>query len=85
MAATATTGEERKMPGEKIYEFELVITRVIDYGVTMDAILTGKENVPLQGTRFDVAFKGRAKGYLTGKVYGVDYLLMRADGRVDLG
>ena len=50
----------------------------------MDAILSGKEKVPLQGPRFDVAFEGRAKGRLAGKVRGVDYLLMRADGRADL-
>ena len=55
-----------------------LITGVTDYGVTMDAILSGKEKVPLQGTRFDVAFEGRAKGRLAGKVRGVDYLLMRA-------
>ena len=59
-------------------------TGVTDYGVTMDAILSGKEKVPLQGPRFDVAFEGRAKGRLAGKVRGVDYLLMRADGRADL-
>jgi hypothetical protein len=76
--------EVQEMRGEKIYEYDLNITGVTDYGVTMDAILSGKENVPLQGTRFDVAFEGGGKGRLTGKVRGVDYLLMRADGRADL-
>jgi Protein of unknown function (DUF3237) len=59
-------------------------TGVTDYGVTLDAILSGKEKVPLQGTRFDVAFEGRAKGRVSGKVRGIDYMLMRADGRADL-
>jgi hypothetical protein len=72
------------MRGERIYEIDLDITGVTDYGVTMDGILGGKEKVPLQGTRFDVAFEGRSKGRLSGKVRGVDYLLMRADGRTDL-
>src|SRR6202022_2266969 len=76
--------EVQEMRGEKIYEYDLNITGVTDYGVTMDAILSGKEKMPLQGTRSDVAFEGGGKGRLTGKVRGVDYLLMRADGRADL-
>jgi hypothetical protein len=70
--------------GEKIYECDLNITGVTDYGVTLDAVLSGKGKVPLQGTRFDVAFEGDSKGRLTGKLRGVEYLLMRADGRTDL-
>jgi hypothetical protein len=76
--------EVQEMRGEKIYDLELNITGVTDYGVTMDAILSGKEKVPLQGTRFDVAFEGGGKGRLAGKVRGVDYIVMRADGRADL-
>jgi hypothetical protein len=55
-----------------------------DYGVSMESILAGKEEVPPQGTRFDVAFEGNATGRLSGRVRGVDYLRMRADGRIDL-
>jgi hypothetical protein len=84
MMALAAVVETQEMRGEKIYEVELNITGIIDYGVTMDAIMSGKEKVPLQGTRFDVAFEGPSKGRLAGKVRGVDYLLMRADGRADL-
>jgi hypothetical protein len=84
MAVTEVAAKVQAMRGEKIYEVNLEITGVTDYGVTMDAILGGKEKVPLQGTRFDVAFEGRGKGRLTGKVRGVDYLVMRADGRIDL-
>jgi len=72
------------MRGEKIYEYDLDVTGVTDYGVSLEAILTGKEKVPPQGARIDVAFEGRAKGRLAGRVRGVDYLRMRADGRVDL-
>jgi hypothetical protein len=46
--------EVQRMRGEKIYELDVNITGVTDYGVTMDAILSGKEKVPLQGTRFGV-------------------------------
>jgi hypothetical protein len=76
--------EVQEMRGEKIYEYDLNITGVTDYGVTFDALLNGKGKVPLQGAPFDVAFEGESKGRLTGKIRGVDYLLMRADGRADL-
>jgi len=72
------------MRGEKIYEYDLDITGMTDYGVTLDAILSGQAQVPPQGVRFDVAFVGRGTGRLEGQVRGVDYTRMRADGRVDL-
>ena len=72
------------MRGEKIYEYELNFTGVTDYGVSLEAILAGKEKIPPQGARFDVAFEGRASGRLSGRVRGVDYLRMRADRRIDL-
>ena len=72
------------MTGEKIYEYDLDVTGVTDYGVTLQAILSGQARVPPQGARIDVAFEGRASGRLAGRVRGVDYLRLRADGRVDL-
>jgi hypothetical protein len=73
-----------QMRGEKIYEYDLTITGVTDYGIPMDAILSGQVTIPPQGVRFDVAFEGRAEGRLAGTVRGVDYARMRADGRMDL-
>jgi len=72
------------MRGEKIYEYDLDITNVTDYGLSMEAILAGQEEIPPQGARFDVAFAGNATGRLSGQVSGVDYLRMRADGRIEL-
>lgn len=72
------------MKGEKIYEYDLEVTGAKDYGVTLQAILSGQERVPPQGARIDVAFEGRAKGRLEGRVRGIDYLQLRADGRIDL-
>ena len=72
------------MRGEKIYEYEFDLTGVTDYGVSMDAILAGKESVPLQGARFDLILEGRGKGRLSGRARGFDYVRMRADGRIDL-
>jgi hypothetical protein len=72
------------MTGEKIYEYDLDVTGITDYGVTLDAILSGQVKVPPQGVRLDVAFAGRASGRLAGQVRGIDYVRMRADGRIDL-
>jgi hypothetical protein len=72
------------MKGEKIYEYDLDITGMTDFGVTLEAILSGQARLPPQGARIDVAFEGRAIGRLAGRVRGVDYLRMRADGRIDL-
>ncbi len=72
------------MRGEKIYEYDLDVTGVTDYGVTLEAVLSGQERVPPQGVRIDVAFEGHAKGRLAGRVRGIDYLRIRADGRIDL-
>jgi hypothetical protein len=70
--------------GEKIYEYDVDITGVTDYGLTMESVLSGQVPIPAQGVRIDVAFAGRASGRLAGQVRGVDYLRMRADGRIDL-
>ncbi|MGY0571879.1 DUF3237 family protein [Bradyrhizobium sp. RDM12] len=72
------------MRGEKIYECDLALTGVTDYGVSMDDILAGKQAVPLQGARFDLHIDGPCQGRLSGRQHGVDYLRMRADGRIDL-
>ena len=72
------------MRGEKIYQYDADITGVTDYGVAMDDILAGKINIPPQGARFDIAFAGPCTGRLSGNAHGVDYLNMRADGRIDL-
>lgn len=72
------------MKGEKIYEYDLNITGMTDYGITLQSILSGQSKIPPQGARIDVAFEGRATGRLTGRVRGTDYLRIRPDGRIDL-
>ncbi|TKS63288.1 MAG: hypothetical protein EWM73_01646 [Nitrospira sp.] len=44
------------MRGEKIYEVNLDVTGVTDSGVTIEATLSGRERVPPQGVRINVAF-----------------------------
>lgn len=72
------------MTGEKIYSYDLEILGMTDYGLPLPSIVSGQSKVPPQGARVDVAFEGLATGRLTGSVKGVDYLRIRADGRIDL-
>lgn len=72
------------MIGEKIYEYDLTVTGMTDYGIALEDVLSGATPVPPQGIRLDVTFEGRASGRLAGQVVGVDYPRMRADGRIDL-
>ena len=72
------------MNGEKIYEYTLDVTGIVDYGASLADVLAGVGKFPPQGVRIDVAFAGRAEGRLAGSVKGVDYTRMRADGRIDL-
>ena len=72
------------MSYEKIFEYDLDITSVTEYGVNMEAILSGQAGVPLQGAQFDVTLAGPIKGRVTGTMRGVDYLRVRADGHREL-
>ena len=57
------------MRGEKIYVYDPDVTGVTDYGVTLEAVLSGQERVPPQGVRINVAFEGRAKLHCAGHRY----------------
>jgi hypothetical protein len=82
---SAANGRWKKdMSYEKIFEYDLDIMSVTDYGVNMDAMLAGQESVPLQGSQFDVTLAGSIKGRVTGTMRGIDYLRVRADGRREL-
>jgi hypothetical protein len=71
--------------GELIYEATLQITGMTEYGVSFEALMAGRVPPPPEGSRFDVAFEGIAKGpKMNSKIKGVDYLWIRADGRTEL-
>jgi len=72
------------MSYEKIFEYDLDITGVTDYGADMEAMFTGRQSVPLHGAQFDVTLVGSVKGRVTGSFRGVDYLRVRPDGRREL-
>jgi hypothetical protein len=68
----------------QLYEYAPKITKVIDYGIPAEDVLSGRTPPPPEGARVDVYFEGPVTGNLRGRVKGVDYLLVRADGRVKL-
>jgi hypothetical protein len=72
------------MSYEKIFEYDLDITAVTEYGANMEGLFTGRESVPLQGAQFDVTLAGPVKGRVTGAMRGIDYLRVRPDGRREL-
>jgi hypothetical protein len=70
---------------EQLYEARLQLTAITEYGVSLNDVLSGQIELPPQGARFDLAFQGELRGErLTGTIKGVDFGLVRADGRFDL-
>ena len=71
--------------GDPLYEYTLKITGMLEYGISFQDLMSGKTQLPPEGARFDVAFAGEVSGSkLNGKVSGIDYLHIRADGRFQL-
>ena len=77
--------DQEQLPGELLYEYTLQITRVVEYGVSIEALLSGEAPPPGEGVRLDIHFEGAVSGAkLNGSVTGVDYMHVRADGRMQL-
>ena len=70
---------------ELIYEAEIHFTGMVEYGVSMDALSSRKVPIPRAGARFDQTFEGILHGpRLKGRISGIDYLYVRADGLFQL-
>lgn len=68
-----------------LYKMDLNMTGLTAFGSDFDQIMDGQASIPLEGARFDVDFEGTVESpKIKGKVVGVDYLNMRADGRTNL-
>ncbi len=71
--------------GELLYEVTAKFTGMTEYGVSFESLKSGEAAPPPEGARFDVAFAGALTGpKLKGKITGVDYLRIRADGRFEI-
>src|SRR3990172_10162248 len=77
--------EQTGRGGEFLYEYRVQFTQVVEYGPGAEALFSGQTPPPAEGARLDVYFEGPVTGArLKGTVKGVDYLHIRADGRVQL-
>jgi hypothetical protein len=70
--------------GDHLYEVALNITGITEYGISIFDATNPEIPLPPAGARFDIAVAGTARGQLEGTVEAVDYLLIRADRRVEL-
>lgn len=73
------------MAGDLIYEAEIQFTNIVEYGMSMEFLSSGEVPIPPEGARFDQYFQGTLHGpRLRGRISGIDYLYVRADGRFQL-
>lgn len=82
----ASTQSQVTLPvDEHFFDEKLHLIGVTDYGVDMQQILSDPAQVPPAGTRLDIEYEGRIEGErLSGALKGVDYAIIRADGRFQL-
>jgi hypothetical protein len=65
-----------------LFDETVHLTGIVEYGISWTDLLSGKVQPPPEGARFDLSFQGELRGdALTGKIKGVDFLEIRADGR----
>ncbi len=73
------------MEKEPLFEATYDITGVDEFGSSFEALIQGKLEIPKEGFRANVWFKGEVKGpEIEGTGTGVDYYYARADGRSQL-
>jgi hypothetical protein len=76
--ATSKTTEQIRT----LFEERVQLTGIKEFGLSWEDMLQGKTGIPPEGARFDITFEGDLKGpQIEGRIKGVDYLTVRADGR----
>jgi hypothetical protein len=67
---------------EHIFDEDIHLTRITEYGISWTDLIEGNVEIPVQGARFDLFFEGNVTGSkINGVIKGVDYLEIRADGK----
>lgn len=68
-----------------LFEEDVRLTEVKEYGFSWQDFAEQKVPIPAEGLRFDIYFEGDVTGdRIRGTIKGVDYLTVRADGRLFL-
>lgn len=76
---------EAIVENDLLFEEEVHLTEVKEYGFSWQDFSTNATAIPAEGLRFDIHFEGDVTGDLVeGTIKGVDYLTVRADGRLFL-
>jgi hypothetical protein len=65
---------------ELVYEETIQLTGEINFGIDMQAAMSGAQAIPPEGLRLDFPFQGELKGKIAGQIAGTDYGILRADG-----
>lgn len=70
---------------EHLFDEEISLTGITDFGVSWEDLTSGKAELPPQGARYNIAFEGKVFGdKINGDIKGVDYLYVRCDGKFEL-
>jgi hypothetical protein len=69
---------------DPLYDYTLRLGTPTEYGASLGSIVAGRAAPPPSGLRVDLPFVGEATGRIAGTITGVDYLTVRADGRMEL-
>lgn len=70
---------------DELFTEDVALTGITEYGISWQDLTTGKVTPPPEGARFDIYFAGTLEGNrIKGKIEGVDFLTVRADGRFQL-
>ncbi len=68
-----------------LFQEKVVLTEVKEYGYSWQKFAGEQDSIPAEGLRFDIHFEGDVIGeQVNGRIKGVDYLTVRADGRLFL-
>jgi hypothetical protein len=66
---------------DHLYDVTAHFTNVIEFGISLQDLLSDPTKMPPQGARFDFEFEGSVSGpKMKGKVKGTDYIYIRPDG-----
>jgi hypothetical protein len=70
---------------EHLFDEEIRLTGITEYGISWKELIEGNAEIPVQGARFDLSFEGKVTGSkVNGVIKGIDYLEIRSDGKFTL-
>ncbi len=66
-----------------LFREDVMLTKVKEYGFSWQKFAEATDPIPPEGLKFDIHFEGEVSGEkIQGRIKGIDYLTVRADGRL---